>query len=121
MYIQASTEERITRHKIKADVFPKRDQACDNPTQDARTSPHPIPQVVEFANRLKGEDGKPLVASARISSSTPPPAALPHIVVSTPASLIHATRDFPDAYGSFWTRGSIVSRLVSYLKCLYVS
>ena len=66
--------------------------------------------MVKFANQLRGEEGEPLVRTARVAATQPPPRRLPHIVVATPAGLINATREFPDAYGRHWTKDGIIAR-----------
>lgn len=75
-----------------------------------------IAQVVEFATKLRGTDGMPLVRAAWISAKSPPPQLLPHIVVSTPSALIRGSQDFPVAYGHFWSLGSIVNRYAGQLS-----
>ncbi len=70
-------------------------------------------QVVNFAGKLQDSSGTPLVRAAHISSSSPPPKLLPHVVVATPAGLMNATEDFPLAYGRFWSRNGIISRSAS--------
>ena len=69
-------------------------------------------QVVDFAGRLRDSSGSPIIRAAHISSSSPPPKLLPHVVVATPAGLMNATDEFPMAYGRFWSRDGIVRRSV---------
>ena len=71
---------------------------------------HFLAQVVDFAGRLQDSNGSPLVRAAHISSSSPPPKLLPHVVVATPAGLMNATEEFPLAYGRFWSRDGIIRR-----------
>ena len=48
--------------------------------------------------------GAPLAASALVTSASPPPLELPHLVVSTPAALLHFLDNDGPAFGFEWTR-----------------
>ena len=63
-----------------------------------------------MANSMLGADGLPLLFTARISSSRPPPRQLPDITVATPAGLIYASDNYSHHYGPAWTREGIVDR-----------
>ncbi len=65
-------------------------------------------QVKLVADSLTDLDGKPLLETAHVSNSTPPPFTVPDIVVTTPASLINITE--ASHYGPEWTKGGILAR-----------
>lgn len=67
-------------------------------------------QVKQVADSLVDGSGKPLVITAQVSSSQPPPFDIPDIVVTTPASLINCTQG--SYFGPEWTRGGILARQV---------
>lgn len=66
-------------------------------------------QVKLVADSLTDLDGKPLLETAHVSNSTPPPFTVPDIVVTTPASLINITE--ASHYGPEWTKGGILARM----------
>ena len=68
--------------------------------------------MISFAESLRGDDGHPLVRSARIASSIPLPQEVPDLVVATPAGLMNATTDLGPYAGWEWTKTGIVSRCV---------
>ena len=65
-------------------------------------------QVKLVADSLTDGSGSPLLQTAHVSSSSPPPFHVPDILVSTPASLINVTE--ASHYGPEWTRGGILAR-----------
>ena len=65
-------------------------------------------QVKLVADSLTDSSGAPLLQTAHVSSSSPPPFNVPDILVSTPASLINVTE--ASHYGPEWTRGGILAR-----------
>ena len=69
-------------------------------------------QVKQVADSLVNSEGRPLLTTAQISSSLPPPFDVPDIVVTTPASLINCTEG--SHFGPEWTRGGILARQASF-------
>jgi hypothetical protein len=65
-------------------------------------------QVKLVADSLTDLDGKPLLETAHVSNSSPPPFTVPDIIVTTPASLINITE--ASHYGPEWTKGGILAR-----------
>lgn len=68
---------------------------------------HQVKMVADF---LTDSSGSPLLQTAHVSSSSPPPFNVPDILVSTPASLINVTE--ASHYGPEWTRGGILARYI---------
>ena len=63
-----------------------------------------------MVEKLRWPDGGPLVKAVRITSSIAPPKQLPDILVSTPAGLISAAREYKATYGYDWSQEGIVKR-----------
>lgn len=70
-------------------------------------------QVKLVADSLTDTAGKPLLETAHVSNSSPPPFTVPDIVVTTPASLINITE--ASHYGPEWTKGGILARYADVL------
>lgn len=66
-------------------------------------------QVKLVADSLTNGQGAPLLNTAHVSNSTPPPFDVPDIVITTPASLINITE--AAAYGPEWTKGGVLARM----------
>ena len=66
-----------------------------------------------MADSLTDTEGKPLLLTAHVSNSSPPPFTVPDIVVTTPASLINITE--ASHYGPEWTKGGILARWVTFV------
>lgn len=65
-------------------------------------------QVKSVADSLTNLEGTPLLDTAHVSSSSPPPFNIPDILVCTPASLISVTQ--ASHYGPEWTKGGVLAR-----------
>ena len=61
-----------------------------------------------MADSLTDGEGEPLLQTALVSNSSPPPFTVPDIVVTTPASLINISE--ASHYGPEWTKGGILAR-----------
>lgn len=51
--------------------------------------------------------GAPLAVSALVTSGSPPPLEMPHLVVSTPAALVSFLDNVGPSFGYEWTRAGV--------------
>lgn len=68
-------------------------------------------QVLATLRTLTDAEGTPLLRGAHVSSASPPPFAVPDVVVATPGGLMALLEESGSHYGRLWTEEGLAARV----------